>query len=187
MKKADIEFILNEFKGIVLIDEAYIDFADCTSFIHSINQYNNLIVSQTLSKAWGLAASRIGIAYMNKEVITYYNKVKAPYNISQINQEAAIDALNKKDRYEKNLAIILSEKDRVITELRSINLIKTIYPSDTNFILLEVDDADQLYRNLLAQQIITRNRAKEVSNCIRITIGSPQENTKLISALKSLL
>lgn len=186
MNKSDIEFILNNFKGIVIIDEAYIDFAKADSLISLINQYNNLIVSQTFSKAWGLAAARVGTAYASPEIITLYNKVKPPYNVSKLNQQAAIKALDNYKTYEDMLAVILSEKERVSTELENIDLVKTIYPSDANFLLLEVDDANQLYDDLVKQKIITRNRNTQVPNCLRISIGTPEENNELINALKSV-
>ena len=186
MNKNYIEFILNNFNGIVIIDEAYIDFAEADSLISLTNQYNNLIVSQTFSKAWGLAAARVGTAYANEEIITLYNKVKPPYNVSKINQQAAIDALDNSSRFEKNLISILAEKERLKTEIQEINLVKKIYPSDANFLLLEVEDANQIYSQLVNQQIITRNRTTQVTNCIRISVGTPEENNELIKALKSL-
>lgn len=186
MNKNDIEFILNNFNGIVIIDEAYIDFAENASLISLINSYNNLIVSQTFSKAWGLAAARVGTAYANEEIITLYNKVKPPYNVSKINQQAAIDELDNSSRFEKNLNLILAEKERLKTELQGIDLVKKIYPSDANFLLIKVGDANQIYSQLVNQQIITRNRTTQVSNCLRISVGTPEENSALINALKTL-
>jgi histidinol-phosphate aminotransferase len=186
MRKSDIEFILNNFKGIVIIDEAYIDFSKSDSLISLINQYNNLIISQTFSKAWGLAAARVGTAYANPEIIALFNKVKPPYNVSSINQQAALKALNNYKTYEYLLAVILSEKERVSTELENIDLVKTIYPSDANFLLLEVEDTNQVYDDLVKQQIITRNRNAQVANCLRISIGTPEENNVLVNTLKSM-
>ncbi|MDF1672729.1 MAG: histidinol-phosphate transaminase [Vicingaceae bacterium] len=186
INKKDIEFILNNFKGIVIIDEAYIDFAEADSLISLINQYNNLIVSQTFSKAWGLAAARVGTAYANEKIIKLYNKVKPPYNVSKLNQQAAINALDNKNTYKDNLNLILSEKKRLKSKLQQISLVKKIYPSDANFLLLEVTDANQLYTQLVNQQIITRNRNTQVANCIRITVGTQKENDELLNALKTL-
>lgn len=186
MNSEDIEYILNYFNGIVILDEAYIDFAESGSLISLINSYNNLIVSQTFSKAWGLAAARVGTAYANEEIITLYNKVKPPYNVSKINQQAAIDTLDNSNRFEKNLNLILAEKERLKTELQEIDLVKKIYPSDANFLLLEVDDANQIYSQLVNQQIITRNRTTQVTNCLRISVGTPEENDELLNALKTL-
>jgi histidinol-phosphate aminotransferase len=186
MSRGDIEYIVKNFNGIVIIDEAYIDFAGSESLIILINQYNNLIVSQTFSKAWGLASARVGTAYANREIITLYNRVKPPYNVSKINQQAAIYALNNYKTYKHQLAAILDEKDRLRTELEKSESIKKIYPSDANFLLVEVDDATCLYNKLAVQKIITRNRNSQVPNCLRITIGTPDENDKLIYAIKNM-
>lgn len=186
MNKTAIEFILKNFKGIVFVDEAYIDFANEASLISLIEQYNNLIVSQTFSKAWGLAAARVGLAFANEKIIALFNKVKPPYNVSQLNQKAVINALNKPQVYQKNRNIILSEKERLKAALMSIKKIKKIFPSDANFLLLEVENADYIYHELIAQQIIIRNRNKQVDNCIRVTVGTPEENNKLIMALKNI-
>lgn len=186
INKNDIEFILNHFNGIVILDEAYIDFAETDSFISLIDKYNNLIVSQTFSKAWGLAAARVGLAYANSEIISIYNKVKPPYNVSEINQQAAIKALDNITIYKENLNLILNEKDRLKNQLEEIDLVKKIYPSDANFLLVGVDNANELYQLLVEQKIITRNRNKQVANCIRISVGTPEENKELINALKNI-
>jgi len=186
MRRSDVEFILKNFKGIVIIDEAYIDFAEAESLLPLINRYNNLIVSQTFSKAWGLAAARVGIAYASSEIISLFNKVKPPYNVSALNQQAAVMALDNYTTYERNLALIVSEKERVRTELAQIDLVKTIYPSDANFLLLEVKNATTLYEDLIQKNIITRNRNTQVANCLRISIGTPEENNELINALKNV-
>lgn len=186
MNKNNVEYILNNFNGIVIIDEAYIDFADADSLISLINQHNNLIVSQTFSKAWGLAAARVGIAYANSEIISLYNKVKPPYNVSELNQKAALNALENVDDYQQSLATILNEKEQLKQALQQLGLVKKVYPSDANFLLIEVDNADVIYTALVNQQIITRNRNKQVPNCIRISVGTPEENNKLITALKNI-
>ena len=185
MDKRDVEFILQNFKGIVLLDEAYIDFAPDESFIGLLGEYQNLIISQTFSKAWGLAAARVGLAYSSEEIISLYNKVKPPYNVSELNQKAAIAALENSQVYRENLKTILAEKERLKAALLQINLVKKVFPSDTNFLLLEVSNANELYTELVAKQIITRNRNKQISNCIRITVGTQEENNKLINALKN--
>lgn len=187
MPPETIAYILGEFNGIVLVDEAYIDFAQADSLIGLISKYNNLIVSQTFSKAWGLAAARVGMAYANKNLIKLYNKVKPPYNVSELNQQAAIKALDNQRIYKKNLKLILAEKKRVKTALQNIRLVKKVYPSDANFLLLEVDDVNYVYTKLINQQIITRNRNAQIANCLRLTIGTPEENDKLLNALKSLI
>ena len=182
---ADIELILNQFEGIVILDEAYIDFANRDSLIGLLQSHNNLIVMQTFSKAWGLAAARLGTAYSSEEIIAIYNRVKPPYNVSAINQQAAIDALDNIKNYKEKLALIKTEKERLITKLKTIHRIKTIYPSDANFLLIEVTDANRLYKDLVAKKIITRNRDKQIANCLRISIGTAEENEKLINALRT--
>lgn len=186
MNTKDIEFILNNFNGIVILDEAYIDFAEADSLISLINQYNNLIVSQTFSKAWGLAAARVGLAYANPEIISLYNKVKPPYNVSELNQKAALNVLENIEVYQQNLVTILNEKEQLKQDLQQFDLVKKIYPTDANFLLIEVRNADAVYTTLVNQQIITRNRNKQVENCIRISVGTPEENNKLITALKNI-
>jgi len=182
----DIEFILNNYNGIVLIDEAYIDFSQQTSFVKKLSDYPNLIVSHTLSKAWGLAGLRIGIAYMHQEILSFFNKVKAPYNISSVNQKVALDAISKVDDYKQKLIQILSEREKMIRELKQLIIVKKIYPSDANFLLVEVEDANDLYSKLVAQQIIIRNRNTVIRNCVRITIGTAGENQQLLNAIKEI-
>lgn len=186
MNKSDIEFIISNFNGVVILDEAYIDFTEENSLINLINQYNNLIVSQTFSKAWGLAAARVGLAYANSEIISLYNKVKPPYNVSELNQKAALKALENIDDYQQNLATILNEKEQLKQALQQLDLVKKVYPSDANFLLIEVENADAIYTTLVNQKIITRNRNKQVANCIRISVGTPEENKQLIKTLTSL-
>ena len=181
-----IDYILNNFNGIVIIDEAYIDFSTCDSLINLVQKYDNLIVSQTFSKAWGLAAARVGTAYANKEIISLYNKVKPPYNVSELNQKAAIKALHNQEIFNTNLKIIIEEKKQLREALNGINIVKKVYPSDANFLLIEVNDANTIYTTLVHQKIIIRNRNKQVKNCIRISVGTPEENQKLITALKNL-
>lgn len=182
---ADIEYILNNFNGIVILDEAYIDFSPATSWNKKIAEYPNLIVSQTFSKAWGLAAARVGIAYTNTNIISLFNKVKPPYNVSELNQKAAINALDNTIEFEKNKQLILIEKEKLSKTLKTLTLVKKVYPSDANFLLIEVDNATIIYNDLVGQKIIIRNRNNVIKNCVRITIGSAEENVKLINALKN--
>jgi histidinol-phosphate aminotransferase len=181
-----VEYIIQNFSGIVVVDEAYIDFADGDSISGKLDLYPNLIVLQTLSKAWGLAAVRLGIAYAGKEIIKYLNKVKPPYNISTPNQSAALTALQDIPTFNLRREIILSEKDKLLTELQKLSFVLTVYPSDTNFFLVEVTDADAIYNQLIAGKIIIRNRNRIVKNCLRITIGSPAENEALLAELKNI-
>jgi histidinol-phosphate aminotransferase len=184
IKTSDIENILNNFNGIVIIDEAYIDFSSSESWNTKIEQYPNLIVSQTFSKAWGLAAARVGVAYTNKNIISLFNKIKPPYNVSSLNQKAAINSLNNFELFEKNKKLILQEKKLLSETLKKLDIVKKVYPSDANFILIEVSNADNIYNKLVSKKIIIRNRNKVIDNCLRITIGSPEENKKLINELK---
>jgi histidinol-phosphate aminotransferase len=184
IKTSDIENILNNFNGIVIIDEAYIDFSSSESWNTKIEQYPNLIVSQTFSKAWGLAAARVGVAYTNKNIISLFNKIKPPYNVSSLNQKAAINSLNNVELFEKNKKLILQEKKLLSETLKKLDIVKKVYPSDANFILIEVSNADNIYNKLVSKKIIIRNRNKVIDNCLRITIGSPEENKKLINELK---
>ena len=184
IKTNDIKFILDNFRGIVIIDEAYIDFAEQESFIKELENYPNLIISQTLSKAWGLAGLRLGIALMNEEILSYYKKVKSPYNISSVNQKVALQVLSNEKEFQNNVDMILKEKSKLIEDFQSLKIVRKIYPSDANFLLVEVDNAKEVYSKLISKQIIIRNRDSVIKNCIRITVGSEEENAILLSALK---
>ncbi len=181
-----IKSILQDFKGILVVDEAYIDFSSGDSAIRLIDQYPNLIVSQTFSKAWGLAAARVGVAYASDEIIQLYNKVKPPYNVSILNQQAAIKSLRNKEEFDRRRRAILEEKARLHKVLQTLDLVEKVYPSEANFFLVKVKDANQTYEELVNRKIIVRNRNKVIANCIRITIGSKEENDKLMDALKSI-
>jgi len=180
----DIEFIIENFNGIVFVDEAYIDFSTKNSLIAKLNKYPNLIVSQTFSKAMGLAAVRVGAAYSSKEIISFFNKTKPPYNISKLNQQEALNSLINKEKYYNEVKEILSERKRLEKEFLRVSVVKKIYPSDSNFILVEMNDANKVYNNLINKQIITRNRNNIIENCIRITVGTQEENNKLLEELR---
>lgn len=182
----DIEYILENFNGIVIVDEAYIDFSSQPSFIKNINKYNNLIVSQTFSKAWGLAGVRVGSAYACKEIIDLYKKVKPPYNVSVLNQQAVLKSLDNKSEVEENIKIILAERETLKEALLSFSFVKKIYPTEANFLLVEVAEADATYEYLIAKKVIIRNRNSHVKNCIRITVGTTEENEKLIEVLQNI-
>ena len=186
LKTEDIEFILEKFTGIVIIDEAYIDFCEQPSFITKISKYPNLIIIQTLSKAWGMAGIRLGIGYMNEEILSYYNRVKAPYNISVINQQTAMEALNNEEKFTQEVRAILIEKQRLIQNLSELKMIKKTFPSDANFLLVEVENAGELYGKLIEKKIIIRNRNSVIKNCVRISVGTFEENEELLNALKEL-
>ncbi|WP_292945204.1 histidinol-phosphate transaminase [Olleya sp. UBA1516] len=180
----DIEYILENFNGIVIVDEAYIDFSAQASFIKNIDKYDNLIVSQTFSKAWGLAGVRVGVAYASQAIIALYNRVKPPYNVSTLNQKAVLSSLNNLEEVTKNIDTILEERKKLKDALIKLDIVKKIYTTDANFLLVEVDDANKTYQYLIEEKVIIRNRNTQVKNCVRITVGTPEENSKLIEALK---
>jgi len=182
----DIEKIIQNFNGIVFVDEAYIDFSSQESLLQKANQYPNLIVSQTLSKAWGRAAIRVGIAYASIEIINYYNKVKPPYNVSQLNQYEAIKTLAEIDVFTKNKQTILAQRSWLTEQLSALNFVDKIYPTDTNFMLVKTKNANAIYQKLIDDKIVVRNRHSVVENCLRITVGEPFENQKLIDSLKKI-
>jgi histidinol-phosphate aminotransferase len=183
-----VKQILGFFKGIVVIDEAYIDFCPESTTIPMIGLYDRLIVLQTLSKAWGMAAIRLGMAFSSADIISYFNKVKAPYNINILTQRFALDRLNKRQAMRDQTSEILNEKHKLMTLLPSIPCVQKVYPSDANFLLIKVTQADRIYEALVVKGIVVRNRSKEpgCENALRITIGKPKENELLIQTLKSL-
>ncbi|MBK8278865.1 MAG: histidinol-phosphate transaminase [Saprospiraceae bacterium] len=183
-----VKQILGFFKGIVVIDEAYIDFCPESTTIPMIGLYDRLIVLQTLSKAWGMAAIRLGMAFSSADIISYFNKVKAPYNINILTQRFALDRLNKRQAMREQTSEILNEKHKLMTLLPSIPCVQKVYPSDANFLLIKVTQADRIYEALVVEGIVVRNRSKEpgCENALRITIGKPKENDLLIQTLNSL-
>jgi histidinol-phosphate aminotransferase len=182
----DVEDILQRFKGIVVLDEAYIDFVQRPSFISRLAKYPNLIVVQTLSKAWGLAAARVGIAYASADIINYLIKAKPPYNVSTLSQDTALQALNDTATFETNKTILLKQKKLLEKRLRQLPFVKRVFPSDANFFLVETTNAIGIYNALLQQNIIVRNRSHVIDNCLRISIGSPEENEQLINTMKRI-
>jgi histidinol-phosphate aminotransferase len=186
MNHNDIEYLLNEFNGIVIIDEAYIDFSGKPSFIKLVSKYPNLILMQTFSKAFGLAGVRVGMAFTGHGIIQYFNKLKPPYNISTINQKAVLSKLGKIDKFKREVVRIKKERDRLAGILSKMKHIEKIYPSDANFLLVKVRDANYTYNELIKQNIVIRNRSSVIENCLRITIGKLSENEILIKAMKKL-
>lgn len=183
----NLEYIIENFNGIVFLDEAYIDFSEQASLVSKIKQFPNLIVSQTFSKARGLAAARIGIGYANETIISFLNKVKPPYNVSQLNQEAAVQSLADEANFKSKVQLIISEREVLKQSLLALDFVIRIYPSDANFLLVEMENATTIYNSLIEQQIITRNRSSVVENTIRITIGTPRENQQLVYALQLVI
>jgi histidinol-phosphate aminotransferase len=182
----NIETIIQNFNGIVFVDEAYIDFSSQESLLQKVNEYPNLIVSQTLSKAWGRAAIRVGIAYANAEIISFYNKVKPPYNVSQLNQYEALKALDDIEVFTKNKNTILTQRAWLIEQISALSFVEKIYPTDANFILVKTKNANAIYQQLIDDKIVVRNRHSVVENCLRITVGEPLENVKLVETLKRI-
>lgn len=188
IKRESILEIVNRFNGLVIIDEAYIDFSNEPSWMQEIQNYPNVIVTQTLSKAVGLAGIRLGILYASEEIIDVLNKIKPPYNINQLTQLKAIEILSNYDKVIDATKLIIQQKNILEKALTEIYFVKKIYPSDANFILIKVDNADERYNQLVEKGIIIRNRTKDdlCKNCLRITVGTEVENEKLITTLKDL-
>lgn len=175
--------LIEQFPGIVVLDEAYIDFAPDASMLPVLKSYPNLIILQTLSKAWSMAGARIGMAFAHPELINQMNRVKMPYNISTLNQQAASKALRQQAEYRRKVDSILKQKALVIEALKNLSQVKRIYPSDANFLLVEFVDADAVFRLLLQHGVVVRNRSNQINQTLRITIGTPDENARLISLL----
>lgn len=186
LKREELYKILNAFQGIVVIDEAYIDFSTEPSFLNELKKYPNLIVLQTLSKAWGAAGIRLGMAFSSPEIITILNKIKYPYNVNQLTQDYALEVLNNVDGMQEQLRMILSERARLENILRETPFSFKVYPTEANFILAEVGDANAVYSYLVGRGIVVRNRNNVTlcRGCLRITIGTPEENELLIETLK---
>ena len=181
----NIEKILDQFNGIVVVDEAYIDFSDSEGFISAINKYPNLIVMQTFSKAWAMAKARVGVAYAHKDIIALMDKTKPPYNVSGFNQQEALNALSEPEIFEERVDIILEQRNLLVKELSNLSFVKHIYPSDANFLLVKMNDAGDVYNYLVMNKVVVRNRDSVVPGCIRITVGSPEENSRLIEVLQN--
>lgn len=186
--KEVIRQIIEMSKGIVVVDEAYIDFCSEKSVLPLINQYPNLVVCQTLSKAWGLAGARIGLAFACNEIIQVLNRVKFPYNIGKPSAELALKTLRMESEMRSRVATIEAERVRVASELSKIKGVEKVYPSEANFLLVKVENANRTYTELISKGIVVRNRTNEpgCDNCLRITIGTKEENDNLIEVLKSL-
>ncbi|WP_413998385.1 histidinol-phosphate transaminase [Flavobacterium sp. W1B] len=179
--------LLESFKGLVVIDEAYIDFSEKESWISKLDEYPNLIITQTLSKAYGLAGIRLGICYASTAVISVLNKIKPPYNVNELTQKRALDRLENKEKIKSEIDSIVKQREELLKVLLDINFVKKIYPTEANFILIKVDDANKRYDDLINKGIVIRNRTTQplCENCLRLTIGTEAENKKLIEALQS--
>lgn len=188
LDKSEVLKVVTSFKGIVIIDEAYIDFSIENSWLPDLDTYPNLIVLQTFSKAWGLAAIRLGMAFASVEIISYFNKVKYPYNINILTQNFVLEELNKTSLKEEWVKTLIAQREWLNSNLGQVSFVEKIYPSDANFILVKVKDANKTYNSLVEKGIIVRNR-NSISlcrDCLRITVGTESENKILIESLKSL-
>ncbi len=187
INRQDIEIVLNNFPGLVVVDEAYINFSRHRSFIQELADYPNLVVLQTMSKAWGLAGLRLGMAFASEAIIEVYNKVKAPYNISQATQELVLAALEETGQVNDMIRALVTMREQLVQDLALLPLVRKVYPSDANFLLVKVGDARAVYQYLLQDGIVVRDRSKVelCEGCLRITVGTEKENQELIQALRT--
>ena len=184
MPRESVIEIALKFSGIVVVDEAYIDFSSEPSLISELANLQNLVVLQTFSKAWGMAGLRVGLAFANPAIIGLMNRAKPPYNVSGIAQKAVVEALDDRERVEQWIAAALQQRTVLVETLSRFDFVETIYPSDANFILVKVSDANVIYHFLLEEKIVVRNRnnVELCEGCLRITVGTPEENRRLLEA-----
>jgi histidinol-phosphate aminotransferase len=185
LNREDIEIILNNFEGLVVIDEAYINFSRQRSFIPELSEYPNLVILQTMSKAWGLAALRIGMAFASKEIIEVINRIKPPYNISQAAQDLVLQALDHVDEVNNMIRILVEERKKLEESLLELPQVIQVYPSDANFLLVKTIDAKGLYKYLVEKGVVVRDRSNVLlcEESLRITVGTPSENTALLKMI----
>lgn len=188
MSRSAIESILQKAPGLVVVDEAYIDFAPEASCLSLLDQYPNLVVLQTFSKAWGLAGLRLGMAFAQPDLIGVLNKIKPPYNVNSLTQEKALEALAHHDRKDEMVAQLLAERPKLAERLAQLPVVQRVYPSDANFLLVKVDEADRRYRELVSLGTIVRNRSRVplCDDCLRITVGTPPENESLLQHMQAM-
>ena len=186
LNRRDIEMVLNNFKGIVVVDEAYINFARQKSFVQELTEYPNLVVMQTLSKAWGLAGLRLGMAFASEAIIEILNKVKPPYNINQATQELVLKALEEVGQVNDMIHLLVDMRQALTEVFLSMPTVEKVYPSEANFILVKIKDARKIYEFLLTKGIVLRDRSnvKLCEDCLRITVGTEKENTILVDAMQ---
>ena len=184
----DLNDLIKDFKGIVVVDEAYINFSSQKSLISLIDKHDNLIITQTMSKAYGMAGIRLGMGFSNKNIISYINKIKPPYNVNTLTENKVLKELSKTDEFKNNISLILNQRKVLISSLEKLDFVKKTYKSDANFLLVKVDNADLRYNQLLKKGIVVRNRSNQFlcQNCLRITIGTREENKILIKTLNEL-
>ena len=183
-----IKQLMNGFNGIVVVDEAYIDFSEEKSALSILDQYPQLLVCQTFSKAYGLAGIRLGMCFANPSVIDYFNKIKPPYNVNSLTQTRALGQLEASDRVQEEVKTLITERKKLEQELKQFDFIIKIYPSDANFLLIVVDDADKRYDQFLKAGVVLRNRSRlqGCNNTLRITVGTPEENINFIEICKTI-
>ena len=183
-----VEGLLNTFQGLVVLDEAYIDFSSQQSWLERLNEFPNLIITQTLSKAYGMAGIRLGVCYASKKVTAVLNKIKPPYNVNELTQKYALKRLLNMDVVKEEITKILKERERLITNLKTIPFVEEIYPTDANFVLVKVDNATKRYEQLIEKGIVIRNRTTQplCENTLRLTVGTKKETKLLIKALNEL-
>ena len=188
-KREDILFLLENFNGLVVVDEAYIDFSDEASFTTELDRFPNLLVMQTFSKAWGLASLRLGMAFASEELIRILNKIKPPYNISGLTQDTVLAAIKDKAKVDRMIQDILAEREYLKVELEKLPFVQKINPSHANFLLVQIPNANQVYDDLIEEKVIVRNRAKVLlcADCLRITVGTRTENEALLDALRKVV
>ncbi len=180
--------VLNNFNGIVVVDEAYINFSRHKSFVQELADYPNLVVLQTFSKAWGLAGLRLGLAFASADIVRVLSKVKPPYNISQATQELALQALENVSQVNEMIVELVNMREALREVIQQLPLVETVYPSDANFLLVRIKDARSIYNHLLTSGVVVRDRSNVLlcNDCLRITVGTEEENTKLVDALAPL-
>jgi len=185
--KVQVLEIVKRFNGIVVLDEAYVDFSNELSFLTELDNFPNLAVSQTFSKAYGMAGVRLGMLFGSEELINWINKIKPPYNINQLTQEFVLQKLSDPAKVQKEISIIRSEREKLLTDLDKLDQILVVYPSDSNFILVKVKDANDLYNYLINNGLVVRNRSNQplCSNTLRLTVGTPDENQKLLQLIRN--
>ncbi|KPM33346.1 Histidinol-phosphate aminotransferase [Croceitalea dokdonensis DOKDO 023] len=187
--QAKIEWILANFNGLVVIDEAYIDFADIPSWATRLHEFPNLVVIQTLSKAYGMAAVRLGLCFASEAIVNVLKKIKPPYNVNELTQQRALTGILDQQTVQEQIGELVRQRTALANQLKGISFIRKIYPSEANFILIKVDDADLRYRQLMENGIVVRNRSTQTlcENTLRLTVGTTQENKKLVNVLTNIM
>jgi len=188
LNRTEVHKLLKWFRGLVVIDEAYVDFSRGGSYASFINEYPNLVILQTMSKAWANAATRVGFVFASPEVINVLNSIKYPYNVSLQNQQHALDELRKVNQTQQWVNTILKQREWLLYELQKMNVVIKVYPTDANFVLVKVKDAAMVYKYLMSKGVIIRNRSNLalLDDCIRITVGTPEENKLLVQEMRKL-